>query len=50
MPIDFVVSLFTNVPIDVTIKVAEDLLKNDQCFNERPSLPFSDIIASLEFC
>ena len=42
-----VVSLFTNVPIDVTTKFAEDLLKSDKCLNERTSLPVPDIIALL---
>ena len=45
-----VVSLFTNVPVEVATEVAKNLLCGDQTLKERTKLSVSDIAALLEFC
>jgi hypothetical protein len=45
-----VVSLFTNIPVDLAIKVATKRLRQDAIFLQRTSLPVGDIIDLLSFC
>ena len=45
-----VVSLFTNIPVDVAIKVATKRLGQDATLLQRTSLPVEDIIDLLSFC
>lgn len=44
------VSLFTNVPTDVAIAVAETRLRNDDTLPARTSLTVDDIVVLLRFC
>jgi hypothetical protein len=45
-----VVSLFTNIPIDLAIKVATKRLRQDATLLQRTSPPVEDIIDLLSFC
>ena len=45
-----VVSLFTNIPVDLAIKVAAKRLRQDATLLQRTSLPVEDIIDLLSFC
>lgn len=45
-----VVSLFTKIPVDLAIKVAEKRLKQDASLRQRTSLPVEDLIDLLSFC
>ena len=45
-----VVSLFTKVPVDLAIKVAEKRLRQDASLSQRTSLLVEDIISLLSFC
>ena len=45
-----VVSLFTNIPVDLAIKVATKRLRQDATLLQRTSLPVEDIIDILSFC
>ena len=45
-----VVSLFTNIPVDLAIKVATKRLRQDATLLQRISLPVEDIIDLLSFC
>jgi hypothetical protein len=45
-----VVSLFTNIPVDLAIKVATKRLRQDATLLQRTSLPVEDIIDLLFFC
>ena len=45
-----VVSLFTNIPVDLAIKVATKSLRQDATLLQRTSLPVEDIIDLLSFC
>jgi hypothetical protein len=45
-----VVSLFTNIPVDLAIKVATKRLRQDATLLRRTSLPVEDIIDLLSFC
>ena len=46
---DFV-SLFTKIPVDLAVKVAEERLREDAFLGQRTSLPVEDIIHLLSFC
>ena len=45
-----VVSIFTKVPVDLTVKVAVERLREDASLGQRTSLPVEDIIHLLSFC
>ena len=45
-----VVSLFTKIPVDLAVKVAEERLREDASRGQRSSLPVGDIIHLLSFC
>jgi hypothetical protein len=45
-----VVSLFTNIPVDLAIKVATKRLRQDATLLQRTPLPVEDIIDLLSFC
>ena len=45
-----VVSLFTNIPVDLAIKVVTKRLRQDATLLQRTSLPVEDIIDLLSFC
>ena len=45
-----VVSLFTKIPVDLAIKVAEKRLKQDALLGQRTSLPVEDLIDLLSVC
>ena len=45
-----VVSLFTNIPVDLAIKVATKRLRQDATLLQRTSLPVEDIVDLLSFC
>ena len=45
-----VVSLFTNIPVDLAIKVAAKRLRQDATLLQRTSLPVEDVIDLLSFC
>ena len=45
-----VVSLFTKIPVDLAIKVAEKRLTEDVSLSQRTFLPVEDIIDLLSFC
>jgi hypothetical protein len=45
-----VVSLFTNIPVDLAIKVATKRLRQDATLLPRTSLPVEDITDLLSFC
>ena len=45
-----VVSLFTKIPVDFAVKVAEERLREDASRGQRTSLPVEDIIHLLSFC
>ena len=45
-----VVSLFTKIPVDLAIKVAEKRLKQDASLGQRTSLAVEDLIDLLSFC
>ena len=45
-----VVSLFTNIPVDLAIKVATKRLRQDATLLQRTFLPVEDIIDILSFC
>ena len=45
-----VVSLFTKIPVDLAVKVAEERLREDASLGLRTSLPVEDIIHLLSFC
>ena len=45
-----VVSLFTKIPVDLAVKVAEERLREDASLGQRTSLPVEDIIHLLSFC
>ena len=45
-----VVSLFTKIPVDFAVKVAEERLGEDASQGRRTSLPVEDIINLLSFC
>jgi hypothetical protein len=45
-----VVSLFTNIPVDLAIKVATKRLRQDATLSQKTSLPVEDIIDLLSFC
>ena len=49
VPFD-VVSLFTKIPVDLAVKVAEEKLGEDASLGRRTSLPVKDIIHLLSFC
>ena len=42
-----VVSLFTNIPVDLVIKVAKERLRNYASLGQRTSLPAEDIVDSV---
>ena len=44
-----VVSLFTKIPVDLAVKVAEERLREDASLGQRTSLPVEDIIHLLSF-
>ena len=44
-----VVSLFTKIPVDLAVKVAEERLREDASLGQRTSLPAEDIIHLLSF-
>ena len=46
----YVVSLFTKIPVDLAVKVAEERLGEDASLGQRTSLPVEDIIHLLSFC
>ena len=46
---DFV-SLFTKIPVDLAVKVAEERLREDASIGQRTSLPVENIIHLLSFC
>ena len=43
-------SLFTKIPVDLAVKVAEERLREDASLGQRTSLPAEDIIQLLSFC
>ena len=45
-----VVSLFTKIPVDLAVKIAEERLREDSSLGQRTSLPVEDIIHLLSFC
>jgi hypothetical protein len=45
-----VVSLFTNIPVDLAIKVATKRLRQDATLLQRTSLPVENFIDLLSFC
>ena len=45
-----VVSLFTSIPVDVAVNVAQNRLVNDENLLKRTALPVTDIIKLLDFC
>ena len=45
-----VVSLFTKIPVNLAVKVAEEILREDASLGQRTSLPVGDIIHLLSFC
>ena len=45
-----VVSLFTKIPVNLAVKVAEERLREDASLGQRTSLPVEDIIHLLSFC
>jgi hypothetical protein len=45
-----VVSLFTNIQVDLAMKVATKRLRQDATLLQRTSLPVEDIIDLLSFC
>ena len=45
-----VVSLFTKIPVDLAVKVAEERLREDASLGQRTSLPVEDITHLLPFC
>ena len=45
-----VVSIFTEIPVDLTVKVAEERIREDASLGQRTSLPVEDIIHLLSFC
>ena len=45
-----VVSLFTKIPVDLAVKVAEERLREDASLGQRTPLPVEDIIHLLSFC
>ena len=45
-----VVSLFTKIPVEPAVKVAEERLREDASLGLRTSLPVEDIIHLLSFC
>ena len=45
-----VVSLFSKIPVDLAIRVAEERLKEDASLGQITSLPVEDIIHLLSFC
>ena len=45
-----IVLLFSKIPIDLVVKVAEERLKGDASLGQRTSLPVEDIINLLSFC
>ena len=45
-----VISLFTKIPVDLAVKVAEERLREDASLGQRTSLPVEDIIHLLSFC
>ena len=45
-----VISLFTKIPVDLAVKVAEERLRADASLGQRTSLPVEDIIHLLSFC
>ena len=45
-----VVSLFTSIPVDLAIKVATDVLSNDETLLDRSTIPVDDIVDLLDFC
>jgi hypothetical protein len=45
-----VINLFTNIPIDYTLKVLKDKLKVDVLLRDRTSLPIEEIIVLIELC
>ena len=44
-----VVSLFTKIPVNLAVKVAEEILREDASLGQRTSLPVGDIIHLLSF-
>jgi hypothetical protein len=49
-PIDTLVSLFTNVPIDEALQVIRNKLQNDKTLTKRSSLDVGAIMELLEVC
>ena len=45
-----IVSLFSKIPVDLTIRVAEERLREDASLGQITSLPVEDIIHLLSFC
>ena len=45
-----VVSLFTKIPVDLAVKLAEERLIEDASLGQKSSLPEEDIIHLLSFC
>ena len=45
-----VVSLFTNVPMDLAVRVAKEKLEQDDTLHERTYLDLDNIISLLELC
>ena len=45
-----VVSLFSKIPVDLAIRVAEERLREDASLGQITSLPVEDIIHLLSFC
>ena len=45
-----VVSLFTNVPMDLAVRVAKETLEQDDTLHERTYLDLDNIISLLELC
>ena len=44
-----VVSLFTKIPVDLAIKVAKEILRNDASLGQKTSIPLEDIVDLLSF-
>jgi hypothetical protein len=49
-PLDIIVSLFTNVPVDKALQVIRNKLHNDHILTERSSLEVEAIMELLEVC
>ena len=45
-----IVNLFTNIPIDFTMKIIEAKLNSDTSFQQKTNLPVIEVIKLIEFC